>query len=102
LIVAGQQSLYQGSRLALQRDIVLPRRRTRVAGVDRLHQAVAADEKCGRPAIPPDISPHLCSIPSGTAYGAPIFINESSPTNPCIVNPNCGKAVGKRPPNNQS
>jgi Carboxypeptidase regulatory-like domain/TonB dependent receptor len=33
-------------------------------------------------------APVAATIPSGTAYGAPIFINESSPTNPCIVNPN--------------
>jgi hypothetical protein len=28
------------------------------------------------------------TIPAGAAYGSPIFLNESSPTNPCILDPN--------------
>jgi hypothetical protein len=32
--------------------------------------------------------PVVGTIPTGAALGSPIFLNESSPTNPCIVNPN--------------
>ncbi len=35
-----------------------------------------------------DSGPNAAEIPSGAAYGSPIFANLSSPTNPCIVNPN--------------
>jgi hypothetical protein len=33
-------------------------------------------------------APTAATIPSGAAYGMDIFTNESSPTNPCIANPN--------------
>jgi len=33
-------------------------------------------------------APSVGTIPSGSAYGTDIFINESSPTNPCVANPN--------------
>ena len=32
--------------------------------------------------------PVVGTIPSGAAYGSNIFLNESSPTNPCILDPN--------------
>jgi Carboxypeptidase regulatory-like domain/TonB dependent receptor len=35
-----------------------------------------------------DSGPSAAVIPSGAAYGSPIFANLSSSTNPCIVNPN--------------
>jgi len=33
-------------------------------------------------------SPSAATIPSGAAYGSAIFLNESSPTNPCVADPN--------------
>jgi hypothetical protein len=35
-----------------------------------------------------ETSPIVGTIPTGATYGAPIFANESSASNPCIVNPN--------------
>ncbi len=35
-----------------------------------------------------ETSPVVATIPTGSAFGSPIFANESSPTNPCIVDPN--------------
>lgn len=35
-----------------------------------------------------ETSPIAPTIPTGTAYGSDVFLNESSPTNPCIVDPN--------------
>ena len=33
-------------------------------------------------------SPTAATIPSGAAYGSAIFLNESSPSNPCVADPN--------------
>ena len=33
-------------------------------------------------------APSVGTVPSGAAYGTDIFINESSPSNPCVANPN--------------
>jgi hypothetical protein len=35
-------------------------------------------------------SPTAATIPSGAAYGSALFLNESSPTNPCVADPNAG------------
>jgi hypothetical protein len=35
-------------------------------------------------------APVVGTIPAGAAYGSDIFLNESSPSNPCILDPNAG------------
>ena len=35
-------------------------------------------------------APVVGTIPTGAAYGSDIFLNESSPSNPCILDPNAG------------